>query len=156
MCGVPERFCEKYSNFYWDILLRTSHALDGRGSHSLASFRDLGERLADQPTVTFAVGLVAGLGNNIARTTFQSQDISDLPWMRWSGLQECERRVSEHVSALHWWRCRVHILVMLPAYCSRPRDLRCFWMSQVLSKNGSPNNQYGDFNLRAEAEQQML
>ena len=67
LCGVAERYLHKFQNFFYDLLVRMNHALDGRGSHSFAGLKEVGEQLCDQTMLTFALGLVSGLAHNLAR-----------------------------------------------------------------------------------------
>ena len=76
LCGVAERYLHKFQNFFYDLLVRMNHALDGRGSHSFACLKEVGEQLCDQTMLTFALGLVSGLAHNLARVSLTSQNRS--------------------------------------------------------------------------------
>ncbi len=60
LCGVPQRFVRKYPNFYNSMLVRLSHALEKRGSHSFLDLKGMANRLANMRTLVFAMGLVRG------------------------------------------------------------------------------------------------
>ena len=70
---MAERYLCKFQNFFYDLLVRMNHALDGRGSHKFACLKEVGEQLCDQTMLTFALGLVSGLAHNLARVSLTSQ-----------------------------------------------------------------------------------
>ncbi len=77
---IALRFLQKYRNFYHTLLVRSNHALQGRGSKTFEQLRQLREALGDQTQLTFTLGLVGGMQHNLMNITFQSQDVGDLAW----------------------------------------------------------------------------
>ncbi len=135
LCGVPQRFVEKYQNYYYNIIVRMSHALDGRGTHTFKELRGLGEALTNQPMCVFTVGLVAGLANNLAAITLQSQDAGDLPWVRWRALQRSHRNMVADAAAIGWLRVQVRVLALVLTYTSAS-DIKRFWTAMCFSTHG--------------------
>ena len=119
-----------------NVSIRASHALDKRGTHAFADLKQLGAEMADQPMVTFAIGLVSGLSNNIAGITLSSQDSAVLPWVMWRDLQSCTHAVAKHEEALAWWRGRLRLLVLLAPYVANTMDLSGFWVALMFSPLG--------------------
>ena len=95
LCGVAERYLHKFQHFFYDLLVRMNHALGGRGSHSFDCLKEVGEQLCDQTMLTFAVGLVSGMAHNLARVSLTSQNGSELPWIRWKGLEASRRSMAQ-------------------------------------------------------------
>ncbi len=137
MCGVPERFLHKFENFFYGLLVRMRHALEGRGSHSFSWLQGLAEKLCDMTMLTFAFGFVSGLSHHVAGITGRSQDVSDLPWARWRCLKARHQQMCAEASLLGWWRTRLYLLVLLEPYIDkRSNSLRCFWEALCLSPSG--------------------
>ena len=66
--------------------------------------------------LTFALGLVSGLAHNLARVSLTSQNGSELPWIRWKGLEANRRSMDEEGSLLGRWRARLIVLALLEPY----------------------------------------
>ena len=92
--------------------------------------------MADQPMLTFALGLVSGMNNNVASVTLESQDAAALSWVHWRDLQSCKGATASHLEALAWWRGRLRLLVLLAPYVVNPVDLRRFWVALMFSSLG--------------------
>ncbi len=88
-----------------------------------------------QPMCVFSVGLVAGLANNIAAITAQSQDSGDLPGVRWRALQRCLRDMVADTAAMGWLRVQVRVLALVSAYASAS-DIKRFWTAMCFSTDG--------------------
>ena len=99
-CGVAERYLHQFQTFSYDLLVRMDHALDGRGKHSFASLNEVGEQLCDQTMLVFALGLVSGMAHNLARVSVTSQHGSELPWLRWKGLEASRQSMAREGSFL--------------------------------------------------------
>ncbi len=137
LCGVPERFLQKYRNFFYGVLVRMNHALDNRGSKSFSWLKELGEQLSDQTTVTFALGLVSGLAHNLAAVSLRSQNAGDLPWTRWRALRRNQQSMEQEVVLLGWWRERLTCVALLEAFLPRTcSGLRNWWKALCFSPAG--------------------
>ncbi len=137
LCGVPERFLQKYRNFFYGILVRMNHSLDKRGSKSFSWLKELGEQLSDQTVITFALGLVSGLAHNVAAISARSQNAGDLPWTRWRALRQCQQSMEQEVALVGWWRGRLTCLALLEAFLPRScSGLRNWWRALCFSPRG--------------------
>jgi len=87
LLGVAERYLRKYVNYYHAVLLRSSHALAGRGNHSFSKLEELRTGMGNLSMLSFALGLVGGLEKCVAQITSQSQDAAALIWMTWRSLE---------------------------------------------------------------------
>ena len=117
LAGVPDRFLKKYQNFYWNLVFRCSHALQGRTGASYEELRELGTDLANESMVVFALGLAPGLERTISKVSGMSQDPKVLPWVKWRALQDCELAIAELQEDTAWWRKRVKVLALVAPYC---------------------------------------
>lgn len=136
LCGVPERFLQKFENFFYDFLVRERQAADGRGTYSFARLQQLHGEMCDQSTVALALGLVSGMQHNLAGASLRSQDIGDLPWTRWRALKKAQQGLAGECDVLRWWRERLIVLALLEAYLEGPEDLVRWWRSLCLSPQG--------------------
>ncbi len=137
LCGVPERFLQKYRNLFYGILVRMNHALDNRGSKSFSWLKGLGEQLSDQTVITFALGLVSGLAHNLAAITARAQNAGDLPWTRWRALRRNQQSMEQEVILVGWWRGRLTCLALLEAFLPRScSGLRNWWRALCFSPQG--------------------
>jgi hypothetical protein len=116
-------------------VLNCSCTGEGRGSHSFADLRQLGERVANVSTLVFAMGLIRGLELRVTSMTQRSQDISDLPWARWRAFHECKDGFSEDIQALGDLRSKLRIVALLVSYADAV-DIRRFWWALCLSPSG--------------------
>jgi hypothetical protein len=116
-------------------VLRCSIAGEGRGSHSFADLRQLGERVANVSTLVFAMGLIRGLELRVNSLTQRSQDISDLPWARWRAFHECKAGFSEDIQALGDLRSKLRVVALLVSYVDAV-SIRRFWWAMCLSHSG--------------------
>ena len=113
--GVPQRFLQTFEAVYRALVIRQSHALDSRGSHSFQDLRQLGEQLANLPTIVFALSLHGELETNVAKMNKQTQFAGDLPWVRWRAFKAvCQSHAShaQNLQTLRQW-LRIVVLVCL-------------------------------------------
>ena len=135
LTGVPERFLFKYKNYYHSLMVRMSHSLDNRGSHSFVQLKQLGERLAKQSIVVFAMGLSCLMQGRVSPVALRAQDVCDVPWARWRALQECESALVADADALGQLRRQLRVLLLLAPYLDVV-SLRCFWCAHCFSSGG--------------------
>ena len=133
---MPERFLQKFENFYYDFLVRQRQAFNGRGTYSFETLRELHSKMCDMSTVALALGLVSGMQNNLAAANLRSQDIADLPWTRWRSFQETQKGLAGECLVLCWWRERLVISVLLETYLGGSQGLIPWWRALCLSPWG--------------------
>ncbi len=135
LCGVPERFLEKFESLYYAMMVRMSHSLDQRGSHSFRELKSWGEQLSNISLLTFSHGLAVVMKNHIAQLVLSSQSVRDLPWMRWRRLNAAPRHLRTHAAVLQRWRQWLRVLVLIAPFLL-PKDLRCWWAALCFSASG--------------------
>ena len=136
LCGVPERFLQKFENFYYDFLVRERHALDGRGTYSFSRLQQMHAEMCDQSTVALALGLVSGMQHHLAMVSLRSQNAADLPWTRWVSLKKAHEGLAGESARLCWWRERLIIASLLEPYVGGPHGLINWWRALCLSSAG--------------------
>jgi len=134
LAGVPDRYIQKFKNFYHSLLLRMRHALDGRGSHSFQELKDVGADMANVRNLAFCCGLVPVLSNVVRPMAMQTQDISDLPWTRWRAFEGCVREFKAVREDIGRFRRYLRVLVLISPYLSDDaRAVRSWWMGYCSS-----------------------
>ena len=110
------------------------HTLDGRGSHSFQDLKDVGADLANVRNVAFCCGLIPVLNNVVHPMAMQTQDISDLPWMRWRAFEACVQEFKAVREDIERLRKYLRVLVLISPYLSDDaKAVRCWWMGYCFS-----------------------
>ncbi len=137
LSGVPERFLDKFSTFFFGILVRMRHSLAGRGSYTFAWLKGLGSRMSTPTVLCFAFGLAAGFRHHLYHLTLRSQDCADLPWARWRALQDQGRQMKALPAKLGWWRRHLFFVALLEPYlAAADPTLRRLVQAWCLSPHG--------------------
>lgn len=126
MISVAERYLVKLPNYFFAMLIKYRHALQGRGSHSFAWMKEQSAALCDLSLFTWALAFHVGQQVCCKDLVQMLQDPADLPWTRHRAVKKNHRQIVEFANALGWWRRRLHSLLYLRGYLSQ-RCLRRYW-----------------------------
>ena len=147
--GVPGRFFESYPAIYHTLILKQSHALDGRGKHSFFHLKEVGQMFAYVPMLVWAMAIHGELKGTVFGINQRTQFAGDLPWECWRALEgscESHRHMIARLGKLRAW---LRVLVVVMPYVLEGRSLRCFWAAYCLSPSARVFHAGGTWHLPA-------
>ena len=133
--GVPERFLEKFGNYYRCIIVRMRRAFDGRGSQTFTDLKEMASKMVCLQQLIFATCLSVGSHRLTDPISKEVQDHASLPWTRWQQLNSTQQGLHRFQQALGWLRRNLRVLLLLTTYLP-PQSLRRYWMALVCSPTG--------------------
>ena len=85
--------------------------------------------MANVRNLAFCCGLVPVLRNVVHPMAMQTQNISDLPWMRWRAFEGCVREFKAVREDIGRFRRYLRVLVLISPYLlDDARAVRSWWM----------------------------